>query len=959
MLFSLTAWAQDVDAGEVDAGAALDAGSPLPLGEREAPGEKGVEPLVEKKVEKAFVGVRGRVTDSRTGEGLIEATIKVVAGGKKSALTDVDGNYKLKLPPGTYDLRVFYELYEGRRIGNVEVKAGQTVTLDVALERDSRAIQEVVVEAKVDKRNESALLQERKKSAVAQDSVGAQEMARTPDANAGDAVKRVVSATVVDGKYVFLRGLGGRYAQTLLNGTLMPSPEPDEPSVPLDLFPVALLSNLNVLKTYSSELPATFGGGSLTIDTNSFPTKLEVKLRAQVAGDTLTTGQLRPNETTNFLESFGLAGDASRQLPAAIPRDVPVVPARIGSPGVTPAQQEAAGESFSQRWTPATVAGLPSGSFGATLGNTHRLGKEARLGYLVGAQISRKERHQRINLETLRLDDGVPTSIESSVTDIGTVSGATSVLANVGLQVNRDNELNALGLYLWNADTSATTSAGFDQQQMANVNSSRLQFTQRQLFFNQLKGFHRLNGLGDAELEWQGNYSRVNRDEPDIRDLRSLVNDDGSQQVRFQPNSVERFFLTLHEDSGGGTASLAVPWRTLRLKLGGLGQYSARDFDGRRFRYLARLTGEQERSSAEELLVPERIGPPLTGEQQISLEETTFTYDRYHASLAVYGGYVSADWKMTEWLRAVAGVRVEGSTLQLNAGSPFATGGAPLGAPINRSVADVVPSANVLLAPRADLNVRLAYSYTLARPTFRELAPFLFFDMVRRRNVSGNPNLLNTRIHNADARVEWFPGADEVFAATAFGKQFERPIERIIVAANNGVGDLGYENTPGATLLGLELEARTSLGRIAKVLSPLRVGANVSLIYSRIQLSPDSPQTNHERPLQGQSPFVANAFLTWSRPEWGTEAGVFYNVYGPRISDVGIQGLPDIVEHAFHRLDVTVTQQLGAGFQLKLAASNVLNQAVRLQQGGIDVLVNPPGVQVMGTLSWNFNPERK
>ena len=968
-LVSLGAWAQELDAGEVvDAGVVEpgDAGVELAdAGTESVDAGTWVNPLADplpkgEGAQKAFIGIKGRVTDARTGEGLIEATIKVVAGGKKSALTDVDGNFKLKLSPGTYDLRVFYELYEGRRISNVEVKAGQTLTLDVALERDSRAVQEVVVEAKVDKRNESALLQERKKAVVAQDSVGAQEMARTPDANAGDAVKRVVSATVVDGKYVFLRGLGGRYAQTLLNGTLMPSPEPDEPSVPLDLFPVALLSNLNVLKTYSSDLPATFGGGSLTIDTNTFPTQLEVKLRLQLAGDTMTTGQQRPNEPTSFVENLGLGVDPSRQLPTAIPRDVPVVPARLGSPGVTPQQQEAAGESFTQRWTPASIAGLPSGSFGATIGNTHRLGKEARIGYLVGAQVSRKERHQRITLETLRLDDGAPTSIESSITNLGTVSGATSVLGNVGVQLNRDNELDALGLYLWNADTSATSSAGFDQQQMANVNSSRLQFTQRQLFFNQLKGFHRINALSDAELEWQANYSRVNRDEPDIRDLRSLVNDDGSQQVRFQPNSVERFFLTLHEDSAGGTVGLSVPWRTLKVKAGGLAQYSARDFDGRRFRYLARLTGEQERYSAEELLVPERIGPPLQGAQQLTLEETTFTYDRYTSSLAVYGGHASADWKATQWLRAIAGVRVEGSTLKLNAGSPFATGGAPLGAPIDRSVVDVVPTANVLLSPRADLNVRLAYSYTLARPTFRELAPFLFFDMVRRRNVSGNPNLLNTRIHNADARLEWFPGADEVFSATAFAKQFERPIERVIVAANNGVGDLGYTNTPGATLLGLELEARTSLGRSTPVLSGFRVGANVSLIYSRIQLDPSSPQTNYERPLQGQSPYVANAFVTWSKPEWGTEAGVFYNVYGPRISDVGIQGLPDVVEQPFHRLDLTVTQRLEGGFQLKLAASNVLNQAVRLQQGGIDVLVNPPGVQVMGTLSWTFNnPEKK
>lgn len=912
-----------------------------------------------KKLPKNFAGIIGRVTDARTGEGLIEATVKVVAGGKKSALTDLEGYYRLKLPPGTYDLRVFYELYEGRRLGNVEVKAGQVVALDVALERDRRAVQEVVVEAKTDKRNEAALLQERKKATVVQDSVGAQELARTPDANAGDAVKRVVSATVVDGRYVFLRGLGGRYAQTLLNGTLLPSPEPDEPSVPLDLFPVALVSNLSVLKTYSPELPAAFGGGSLTIDTTAFPTQLEVKLRVQGAGDTLTTFQQRPDETASFTEALGLAGDPSRQLPVAVPRDVPVVPARLGSPGVTPAQQEAAGEAFTQRWTPRTVLGLPSGSFGGQVGNTHRLGKEARLGYLFGAQLSRKERLQRLTLDTLRLDDGQLTSIESNQTEVGTVSGATSVLGNVGLQLTRDHELSVLALYLWNADTSATRTAGFDQQQMANVAGSRLQFTQRRLFFNQVRGFHRLPGLLGAEVDWQANYSRVDRDEPDIRDLRSLVNDDGSQQVRFQPNSVERFFLTLGEDSGGGTLNLTVPWRAWRFKAGGLAQLSARQFDGRRFRYLARLSGEDEKLPAEALLVPERIGPPLTGAQQISLEETTLTFDRYAASLAVYGGFLSAEWKATDWLRGVAGVRVEGSTLTLSAGSPFATGGAPPGAPLTRPYLDVVPSANLVFAPRQDLNVRAGYAYTLARPTFRELAPFLFFDMVRRRNVSGNPDLVNTRIHHGDVRAEWFPGADEVFAVTAFGKQFERPIERVIVGANNGVGDLGFANAPGATLLGLELEARASLGRVAKVLAPVRVGANVSLIHSRIQLDPDSPQTNRERPLQGQSPYVANAFVTWSRPEWGTEAGVFYNVYGPRIIDVGIQGLPDVVEQAFHRLDVTVSQQLGGGLQLKLAASNVLNQAVRLQQGGLDVLVNPPGVQFMGTLSWSLPNERK
>ncbi len=948
MLLSLGAWAQDVDAGQelADAGLDLaDAGVEL--------ADAGLA-LPDAGPRKAFTGVQGRVTDAKTGEGLIEATIKVVSGGKKSALTDVDGNYKLKLAPGTYDLRVFYELYEGRRISNVEVKAGSLLTLDVALERDSRAVQELVVEAKVDKRNESALVQERKKAAVVQDSLSAQAIAKTPDAHAGDAVKRVVGATLVDGKYVFIRGLGGRYTQTLLNSTLLPSPEPDEPSVPLDLFPVALLSNLNVIKTYSAELPANFGGGSVTIDTNTFPTQLEVKLRAQVAGDTMTTLRARPGDATTFAENLGF-GSGSRVLPSAIPTDVPVVPARVGSKGVTPERQQAAASSFSSRWSPTSVTSLPAGTFGATLGNTHRFGNESRVGYLVSGQLSRKERRQQLSVETTSLGSGSSTFD----TEVGSVSGATSVLANVGVQFDRNHELDALGLYLWNAESTATRSSGFDQQETQNVTGSRLQFTQRQLFFNQLKGFHRLNALFDAEIDWQLNYARVNRDEPDIRDVRQVVNDDGTTQVRFQPNSLERFFLQLHEDSTGGTLNLTVPWRSFRFKVGGLGQYSARQFDGRRFRYFGRLTGELERLPVEDLLTADRFGPPVTADRPITLEETTQAADRYTSSLSVVGGFAQTEWKASDFVRAIAGVRLEASTQQVAGGSPFATGVSATLSPVSRSSLDVVPTANVVLSPRKDLNVRLSYAYTLARPSFRELAPFAFFDLVRRRSVSGNPELVSTRIHNADARAEWFLGESDVLAITAYGKQFERPIERVIYGTSSLAGDVSFQNSKAATLLGLELEARTSLGRLAKVLSPLALGANFSLIYSRISLDADSPQTNAARPLQGQSPYVGNVFLTWSRPEWGTEAGVFYNVYGPRISDVGFNGLSDVIEQPFHRLDVTVTQRLGAGFQLKLAASNLLNQAVRLKQGGVDVLVNPPGVQVMGTLSWTFNEERK
>jgi hypothetical protein len=911
-----------------------------------------------KAVPKNFTGVIGRVTDSRSGDGLIEATVKVVAGGKKTALTDVDGYYRMKLPAGTYDLRVYYELYQARRLSNVQVSPNQAVVLDVSLESDARAVQEVLVEAKADSRKESALLQERKKAAQVQDSIGAQEIARTPDSNAGDAVKRVVSATVVDGKYVFLRGLGGRYALTLLNGTIMPSPEPDEPSAPLDLFPVALVSNLNVVKTYSPELPGTFGGGALTIETNTFPTTFEVRARAQLAGDTQTTFQTRPSEPATLGEQLGFRS-SSRDLPRAFSRTNPLRAENDPARGASAEQIEAAGEALENRWLPREVSALPSGTFGLQLGDTVRFKGDRKVGYLLAAQVSRRELTKRISFQDNTLEDEALVGVNQTTTEVGSVSGATSGLANVGVQLGRDHELNWLTLALVNAETTATESSGRDFLAMQDQVNDRLQFTQRQLFFNQLKGFHRL-GTGAWEIDWQGNYSHVTRLDPDIRDTRFFVDPDGvTRRIRLQPNSGERFFLTLDEDSGGASLNLTIPYRSLRLRFGGLAQHSARLFDGRRFRYYSngRLAAELQTLPPEELFVPSRIGPQPDG-YDVFLAETTVQQDRYASSLSVWAGYGLLDWKAADWVRGIVGVRYEGARQTLDANSPFATGGPP--PPIARQSHDVLPSANVVFTPSSSLNVRVGYAYTLARPTFRELGPFLFFDIVRRRNVSGNPALETTHIHHADVRAEWFPSEGEVLAVSAFGKQFVKPIERVVVGSVSN-DDFSFRNADGASLLGLEFEARASLGRLSHALREVKLGANVSFIHSRIQLAEGTGQLGSaDRPLQGQSPYVANANLTWSKPEWGTEAGVFYNVYGPRISEVAVAPQPDFVERPFHRLDVTVSQSLGHGLQLKASAANLLNQSVRIMKGDIEVLRIPPGLQFSLGLSWNMTPtERK
>ncbi|HSP78050.1 MAG TPA: TonB-dependent receptor, partial [Myxococcaceae bacterium] len=839
--------------------------------------------------------------------------------------TDIDGNYQLALPPGKYDLRVFYDVYEGRRITGVIVEKGKGTKLDVQLSADTGAVQEVVVEARADRRAEGALLQERKKAAAVSDAISAQEIARTPDSSASDAVKRVVSATVVDGRFVLLRGLGGRYSVTLLNGALLPSPEPDEPSVPLDLFPTSLLANLNVVKSYTADLPGTFGGGTLLIETNSYPSQFEFKPKLSLSGDSIATFQQRNTHPGSFSEALGFAGP-ERRLPAGVPQGE-----RLGS-------DTGVWRSFPNVWAARRTTALPNLGLGASMGDTLRFGNR-RLGYLATVNYGHKESTRITESARVVRPLGELESQDAALNVQGVESSSLSGLVSLGYQLDNDNELTLFSLYTRGTDGRTVTSSGVNNERAEVFEGTRLQFVSRALSFNQLRGFHRLDTLGDAEVDWQANFSRVDREEPDTRDTLYVDNlSDPSGQYTFpnQPNSGERFFATLGESSTGASASLTLPFSALRVKAGGLTQLSFRDFTARRFRYT--LTGEpvDRALPPEELFASDNLG------NAIRLREATRPDDAYDAYLGIFAGYVTADATPLESLRLVGGVRVEHSVQSLEAHSPFDSN--PTASNDSRYL-DVLPALNAIYTVSPTVNLRAGYSYTLARPTFRELAPFIFFDFVRRRNVSGNPGLRETRIHNVDARAEWFVGENEVLAASAFYKQFEDPIERVI--RNPQSGDVGFENADGARSYGVELEARASLGRLAPALSNFRAAANLTLLRSDILLEDPAKlgaQTNSQRPMQGQSPYVVNLNLGYDLPSSGTEVALLYNVYGPRIAEVGVQGLPDTYEQPFHRVDLALSQKLGNGLQLKLTGSNLLDSAVTLEQGGITVLKYRPGI---------------
>lgn len=894
-------------------------------------------PIGEAPAGSGFVGVRGTIVDHDTGSPLAGVRVEVLGKGV-SAETDARGRYRIELPPGRYTLRVWYPIYQIRRIRNVVV-SGRARVIDVSLAPDLFAVEEVVVEAEPERRTEAGLLEIRKRAQAVSDSLSAQEMSRSPDSAASEAAKRVVSVTVEEGRYVLIRGLGDRYVTTLLNGAPLPSTEPDRQAVPLDLFPTSLLANLRIEKSYAAEHPASFAGGTMLIESNDYPDDLTIKLKAGTSGDTKATGRDQRTSAGGDLDFFGY-DDGGRSLPSAVPSDRP---ARVSN-DLDAGAMEDIGEAFENRWTSSTRTAYPNLSLGATVGDTFhpRVGS---IGTIASLTFSHKLAAREADRAKVQRTGDDLEFRERRHASRGTESAGVGALGAAGWRPTSDHQVDLFAMYVHAGDDQSDLLTGVSDNDGQEIEATRLAFVERAMGFAQLASRHRLRRLGDLEIAMQGNASWISRDEPDTRDVAYAVVGDGRMRFRDESGSGERFFSELDETGLGASLDATRPIGPFSAGAGASIQRAARAFSARRFRF--DFVGRDPATlmlPPDEIFGPEHIGPDFR------LEERTAQTDAYEGTQRIAAGYGTVGAELGP-VRLHTGVRYETAVQELTTGSPFALGQADPDDQVDRRDRSWSPSASAVLALSDEMNLRAAYGYTLARPRFREIAPFLFTDYTRGLNISGNPDLRETRIHNADLRWEWFLGDTDVLAASVFYKDFRDPIEAVVVSSS---GDVGFANAAGARAVGSELEARTSLGRFADSLRELRLWSNATVTRTRIELREEDvrSQTSASRALQGQAPLVVNVGATWSHEATGTEATALYNVVGRRIEEVGFNTLPDTYREPVHQVDVAASQGLGADLTLKLGASNLLNQSVVLRQGPLEVYRMNPGVVFSAALEW-------
>lgn len=902
----------------------------------------------------------GRVIDLVTQEPVREARVEI-AGTPHHAVTDQDGTFSLPLEVGTYQVRLSRSGYREQVIGQVVVRSGEATPLDIALSPEGMTLGEVEVKAVGGNGgDEIALLAERKAAAVVSDGLSVREMKRDTHSDAAGVLQRVPGISVVQNKYVYVRGLGERYSTTVLNDALLPTTEPDRRVVPMDLIPANLLDAVTVLKSFTPDQPGEFSGGVVKIRAIEFPPSATLKVSASLGSNSLTTFKSFLTYPGDRLDWLGFGG-RRRALPEIIPRDHRLLRGNIIAPGFTAEQLQTFGRAFENIWRPRPDTAGPNQSYslsgGMSRGRWGLVGgfiyatafqntTEDRLYYVIGGENRLVPRSVFARNDFLRqqgLEQSLQTLIpEDLVTDDllrGYRSSTNTVrlgaTVNVAYRLAGNHKLVVRNFFSHEGTDSSRVYRGWYESRATIINDERLRYLEEGIYAGQVSGDHVIPPLSNSVVTWRFTYSRATLDEPDLRE--SIYEYDRSLgRFRFfsQLQSGLRLFNTMRES----IREPALDWSlfllagrtTITVKGGASLSNRDRGFTSRRFRFIARGTsGIDFTAPMEELLAPANIRP-----NGFEIFEETRPTDAYEGAHDIAAGYGMVDVALPKW-RIIGGVRAERSRQIVTTFNPFNRTLNPVRA--DQDQTDWMPSLGLVYSVTPTMNLRAGYSRTVARPHFRELSPFEFTDVTGGPSAVGNPALVRTTITNVDARWEWFVGAQELIAVSFFAKRLGNPIEPVIQPSNE-VTIVSYRNVPRASNWGWEIEVRKNLGVLSARLANLSLLGNYTHVRSRVTIGPQnlSVVTSSERPLVGQSKNVFNGIVHYEIPRWKLEARALINFVGERLSEVGAFGLPDIVEEGYPTMDVSVSRRfLGEAqkLEVRFSAENLLDRSVRFVQG--------------------------
>jgi TonB-dependent receptor len=881
--------------------------------------------------------VTGKILDGDYNDVLAFANVSV-KGTEKGTSSDFDGLFEMQLKEGNYTIIFSFIGYETKEITGVSIKNNEVTNLNVTL-NSSVMLKEVMITSSARQNTEESVLFYQKKSATLMDGLSIGSINKTGASNIASAIKSVPGVSVQDGKFVYVRGLGDRYTKSILNGMDIPGLDPDKNTIQMNIFPTNILENILIVKSASADLPADFTGGVIDIVTKDFPSQKQIEF--SVSGGFNPSMHLKDNYLTYKGGKTDFLGfdDGNRELPISTAQIIPN-PASTKNRILEPITR-----AFNPTMATEQKTSLPDFGFGFNYGNQFDV-KDNKLGFIAsidykntttfyeGFENGIYQKPQERDEFELRFD-------RRQKGDIGTNNILASVLTGLSYKTAK-SKYNLNFLHIQNGETKA---ALFDQKtEISNaidVVKDNLEYTERAITNVLLSG---KNTSEDASFitEWKisPTYSRVY--DKDVRLTTFIKLTDGftiSSDAGF-PN---RIWRNLEEINAVGKVDFTKKYDLFDnkaiFKFGGLYSYKQRSYNIYNYEVAFRnISPAVFGGNPNAILAPENIWTPSTntGSYVRGNFEPANSFDSNQNTAA---GYISNEFKIGDKLRTILGVRAEYFTT-------FFTGQNNLGSQIfdNEKTLDALdffPSANFIYEYNDAINIRMSYSKTTARPSFKELSVVQIPDLLTGVMFLGNIDLKPSYIDNVDFRFEKYGEQAQMFAISAFYKSFKNPIELVafsVIAPNQ----FTPRNSPSATVMGFEFEARKNFNFISESLKDLSLNVNLSIIDSKIKMSKgvnqefDSRQTfardgeviDDTRQLQGQSPFLVNAGLNYNNKAMGLETGMFFNVQGKTLEVVGFGQNPDVFVQPFNSLNFNFSKTLDkeGKSSISLKVDNILDE---------------------------------
>lgn len=806
--------------------------------------------------------------------------------------------------------------------------------VSLAQQQEDQVVDEVVTTGTRLKGTATAVLDERKNQAFVADILGAEQISRTGDSDAASALRRVTGLTLVDGKFIYVRGLGERYSSTQLNSSSVPSPDPTRNVIPLDLFPSQIIESLSVQKSYSPSMPASFGGGNVDIRIKSIPTDYVFNVSVGTGWNTDNNGNAL--DYSGGDSDWRGQDDGNRAAPAVI-------------------QERWANRNFLDSLDPQVARDLlgevkrdydpfeksigPDGNFNVTVGNSYDLDSKWRAGFLatMGYDSSTQVSEQYELQQPDRVGDEIV--ITRFFDDIQSTERSVkwSTLLSAGIDYDRNHRIDYSLIVLNDTRDEVSRQLGntenLNQNDGFRIVENVIEYEERRLFTNQIKGVHTFPEFNFLGFDWRFSQGRSYRDAPGNFEARFLIEDENGDGIFDATNeigltdsttSARYSFQILHdrvENFGYNfTFPLTVDKWEMEFKAGADFVTKARDAQNRRFDISARAFADStvlDGSSFQSIVSDTALTSGNFTSVPI-IRDTTIAGDDYSAGQKIDAYYFEGDFFWATQWRFTGGLRWEDFRQAVVPFDPR-TNQIDIADGADRSQLafqedDFYPALAVTYFYDTDHQFRASYGETVVRPDLREVSSATYIDPLTDFPIAGTPGVRTTSIKNYDLRWEWYRDNGNNVSVGLFYKDMDSPIESVQSPAQDGPPLIRIANAESGEVYGVEVEFLQGLDVLGEgIWDNLFLSGNFTFSDSEIvldrqniveQTGVSAAITNTVRRLTGHSEYVANLQLGFDDDAGEHSLSVVYNVFGDRILIPGIDGFDDSFEQPFHSLDL-------------------------------------------------------